>query len=203
MHKVGWLTAVPGTLGLMAGTVYAAASEEKPSAGMGVDELSLYTTPKQKLRYVEPEAGQLEQGVTVVRKTAEPYVTWCQGAFGTLKPKVDHTVQFGKDSFEYLKNPPSEFFPRAGIIGFAGALGLFLARGSRLKRLIYPTGLMALGASLYYPQQAAEIAKSAGDGVYDWTLQAYVAVEKLWKDKPSQKQAGGTSEKSTSGESKA
>lgn len=31
--------------------------------------------------------------------------------------------------------------------------------GSRIKKLIYPTGLMALATSLYYPQQAASVAK--------------------------------------------
>uniref|UniRef100_A0A0E9WSL9 MICOS complex subunit n=1 Tax=Anguilla anguilla TaxID=7936 RepID=A0A0E9WSL9_ANGAN len=31
--------------------------------------------------------------------------------------------------------------------------------GSRIKKLIYPTGLMTLATSMYYPQQAASVAK--------------------------------------------
>ncbi|XP_059403197.1 MICOS complex subunit MIC26-like [Carassius carassius] len=110
------------------------------------------------------------------------------GVYGTVKPKVDSTVQFRQNSHAYLKNPPPEFDPRAGVIGFAGILGLFLGRGSRLKKVIYPTGLMAVSASMYYPQEAVTIAKSSrntGDTVYDWALQAYVAVEKLIKGKPA------------------
>ncbi|XP_058238436.1 apolipoprotein O, a isoform X3 [Hemibagrus wyckioides] len=163
---------------------------EKPREEISIDELSLYTTPQQKFHYVEPEKGRMEENMTTLRKMTEPYVTWCQintnsaketvqGAYGVVKPKVDRTVQFGQDSYEYLRNPPKEFYPRAGVIGFAGILGLFLARGSRMKRLIYPTGLMAVGASMYYPQEAATIAKSTGDAVYDFTLQAYVTIEKL------------------------
>uniref|UniRef100_A0A8C2C9J4 MICOS complex subunit n=1 Tax=Cyprinus carpio TaxID=7962 RepID=A0A8C2C9J4_CYPCA len=123
------------------------------------------------------------------------------GVYGTVKPKVDSTVQFGQNSYVYLKNPPPEFYPRAGVIGLAGILGLFLGRGSRLKKVIYPTGLMAVAASMYYPQEAVTIAKNTGDTVYDLALQAYVAVEKLIKDKPASKK--DRAEKSSSGETKA
>ncbi|KAI5615787.1 MICOS complex subunit MIC26 [Silurus asotus] len=139
---------------------------ENLTEGMNVDELSLYTTPPQKLHYVEQEKGVMEENVTLLRNMAEPYITWCQ-------------LCHDGDSYVYLRNPPPEFYPRAGVIGFTGILGLFLARGSRMKRLIYPTGLMAVGASMYYPQKAATIAKSTGDAVYEFTLQAYVTVEKL------------------------
>ncbi|XP_036436743.1 apolipoprotein O, a isoform X2 [Colossoma macropomum] len=184
MYKVGGVAGLSGALGLWSASVLAAESE-KPSEGISIDELSLYTTPPQNLHYVEPEKGQVEEGVATLRKLAEPYTSWGQGVYGAVKPKVDSAVQFGQDSYTYLKNPPSEFYPRAGVIGFAGILGLFLARGSRLKKLVYPTGLMAVGASLYYPQQAATIAKSSGDALYDWALQAYVAAEKLTKGKPA------------------
>ncbi|XP_018590227.2 apolipoprotein O, a isoform X2 [Scleropages formosus] len=187
MYKVAGLATAPGAVGLMAGIVYAA-SEEKHDPILRTDELSLYTTPQEKSRCMEPEPSQLEQGMTLLRKAAEPYTTWCQGVYGTVKPKVENSIQFGKDSYEYLKDPPSGFYARAGVIGFAGILGLFLSRGSRIKKLIYPTGLMALSASLYYPQQAATIAKSTGDTLYEWSLQGYVAVETLWKAKANPKQ---------------
>ncbi|KAL4657387.1 MICOS complex subunit MIC26 isoform X2 [Arapaima gigas] len=198
MNKVAGLAAAPGAVSLMAGVVYAA-TEDKRDAAVKTDELSLYTTPQQKFRYVEPEAGQLEQSVAVLRKEAEPYTTWCQGICGTVKPKMENSLQFGKDSYEYLKDPPSGFYARAGVIGFAGFLGLFLSRGSRIKKLMYPTGLMALTASLYYPQQAATIAKTTGDALYEWSVQGYVAVETLWKGKTTPKQVkeqSGSTEKS-------
>lgn len=193
----------------------AASADDKPKTTLSVEELSLYSVPQQNIQPVESERGQLEERVAELRLMTEPYLTWCQqttrsakltvqGAYGTVKPKVDSTVQFGQNSYAYLKNPPPEFYPRAGIIGFAGILGLFLGRGSRLKRLIYPTGLMAVGASMYYPQEAVTIAKSTGDSVYDWALQAYVTVEKLFKDKPASKKDKQKDkvEKSSSGETK-
>ncbi|KAJ8390614.1 hypothetical protein AAFF_G00102200 [Aldrovandia affinis] len=175
MYKVAGLTAAPSTLCLMSGTVFAA-SEEKRDTTLKTNELSLYTVPQQKFRYVVPEAGWLEQSVTLWRKTAEPYTTRCQqtglavtekaqGVYREVKPKVESPIQFVKDSCEYLRDPPSGFYPRVGVIGFAGILGLFLARGSRVKKLIYPTGLMALGTSMYYPKQAASVAKVTGDTV--------------------------------------
>ncbi|KAJ8266969.1 hypothetical protein GJAV_G00136740 [Gymnothorax javanicus] len=175
MYKVVGLVAAPGALTLMTRTVFAA-SEEKHDTTLRTDELSLYTTPQQKFRYVEPEAGQLEQSVSLLRKAAEPYTTWCeqtgldvakkyQGVYREIKPKVESSMQFGKGFYGYLKDPPPGLYPRVGVIGFAGILGLFLARGSRIKKLVYPTGLMALAASMYYPQQAASVAKVTGDRV--------------------------------------
>ncbi|XDV21666.1 hypothetical protein PO909_026728 [Leuciscus waleckii] len=204
MYKVGGVAGVSGTLGLISTSVLAAA-DDKPSTTLSVDELSLYTTTAQKIQHVEPETGPVEEAVSTLRKLAEPYVTWCQGVYGTVKPKVDGTVQFGQNSYAYLKNPPPEFYPRAGIIGFAGILGLFLGRGSRLKRLVYPTGLMAVGASMYYPQEAVTIAKNTGDSIYELALQAYVSVEKLIRDTPASKkpQQKDQADKSSSGETKA
>ncbi|NXX05833.1 MIC26 protein, partial [Larus smithsonianus] len=89
---------------------------------------------------------------------------------------------FFSEGCEFLQNPPAGFYPRLGVIGFAGIVGLFLARGSKIKKLVYPAGLMGIGASMYYPQQAVAIAKVAGTQVYDWSLQGYIAVESLWKD---------------------
>ncbi|KTF86060.1 hypothetical protein cypCar_00037782 [Cyprinus carpio] len=134
-----------------------------------LSQLSLYTPPPQKIQRVQPERGQVEESVAALRKLAEPYTTWCQGVYGTVKPKVDSTVQFGQSS--------------------------------RLKKVIYPTGLMAVAASMYYPQEVLTVAKNTGDTVYDLALQAYVAVEKLIKGKPASKK--DRAEKSSSGETKA
>ncbi|XP_074850488.1 MICOS complex subunit MIC26 isoform X7 [Carettochelys insculpta] len=105
-------------------------------------------------------------------------------------PKVESTVERGRESCEFLRNPPPGFYPRLGVIGFAGIVGLFLSRGSKIKRLVYPVGFMGIGASLYYPQQAVAIAKITGSRLYDWSLQGYVAVESLWKDNPKKKKSG-------------
>ena len=77
-----------------------------------------------------------------------------QEMYSQTKPKMQSSVQWGLDSYEYLQNAPPGFFPRLGVIGFAGVVGLLLARGSKIKKLVYPPGFMGLAASLYYPQQA-------------------------------------------------
>ncbi|XP_070829549.1 MICOS complex subunit MIC26-like [Chaetodon trifascialis] len=174
-------SAMPAALSLFPVTVFAAAGdgEKEASAPLHRDELSLYGAPQQTSRYAEREAGQLEESVATLRKLAEPYTGWCQVTYNKIRPKVQSVVGFGNDTYNYLKNPPQDFYPRAGVIGFAGVLGLFLARGSRFKKLIYPAGLMAVSASMYYPEQAAAIAKSSGDSMYERAVQSYAAVEKM------------------------
>ncbi|XP_071347467.1 MICOS complex subunit MIC26-like [Trachinotus anak] len=174
-------SAMPGAWSILPITVFAAAGGEEKEATppVNVDDLSLYTAPPQKSRYVEPEAGQLEQSVATLRNLVEPYTARCQGTYHKIKPKVQSLVQRGNDTYAYLKNPPKDFYPRAGVIGFTGVLGLLLGRGSRIKKLIYPTALMTVSASLYYPEQAAAIAKSSGDNVYDRAVQSYAALEKM------------------------
>lgn len=163
-------------------TVFAATSdgEEESTTPVSRDELSLYTVPEQqKSRYAEPDTGELEQSVATLRKLVEPYAAWCQGAYDKVKPKVQGVVDLGSDTYASFQHPPKDFYPRLGVIGFTGVLGLFLARGSRIKKLLYPAGLMTLSASLYYPEQAAAIAKSTGDRVYDSAVQSYAAMEKI------------------------
>ncbi|KFV10529.1 Apolipoprotein O, partial [Tauraco erythrolophus] len=147
--------------------------------------LSLYSSPARETKYVENPQTQLEEGVSHLRHLMEPYTAWCQTEL-TDSSKVKVTSSLCSDFFsegcEFLQNPPAGFYPRLGVIGFAGIVGLFLARGSKIKKLVYPGGLMGIGASMYYPQQAVAIAKVAGTQLYDWSLQGYIAVESLWKD---------------------
>ncbi|KAM7379735.1 hypothetical protein PAMP_005266 [Pampus punctatissimus] len=190
--------AMPAALTLLPVTVYAATGDGKKEAAapLNRDDLSLYVAPPPlKSRYVEPGAGQLEQSVAALRKVAEPYTAWCQDIYGKIKPKVQGVVQLGDSTYAYLKNPPKDFYPRAGVIAFTGVLGLFLARGSRIKKLVYPAGLMTVSASLYYPEQAAAIAKSTGESVYDSAVKSCAAVEKMLKPRRE-------TEKSTDSETK-
>ncbi|XP_037313614.2 MICOS complex subunit MIC26-like [Pungitius pungitius] len=145
------------------------------------DELSLYGAPQRAAPRTEPEAGQLEQRVAALRQLAGPYTGWCRGVYDRIKPKVQGAVAAGNDTYAYLKNPPEDFYARAGVIGFTGVLGAFLARGSRVKKLVYPVSLMTVSASLYYPERAAAVAKSTGDSVYDRAVQSYAALERMVK----------------------
>ena len=160
--------------------VFATTEDNKPvPTVVDRDALSLYTTPKEKFRYVETEAGTLESGIASLRTSLQPYSAWCQDVYGNLRPKVQRVTRFGHEVYGYLRQPPEGFYPRVGIIGFAGVVGFFLARGSRIKRIVFPAGMIAIGSTLYYPEQAVAIGKCTGDSVYDCALQGYVALDKL------------------------
>uniref|UniRef100_A0A8C3RTS8 MICOS complex subunit n=1 Tax=Chelydra serpentina TaxID=8475 RepID=A0A8C3RTS8_CHESE len=186
------LGAAPASLSLLSIQVYALSAEkETPKKELlKIDELSLYSCPSHESKYVEEPQTQLEEGISYLRHSVKPYTAWCQALYTKAMPKVERTVERGRESCEFLKNPPPGFYPRLGVIGFAGIVGLFLSRGSKIKRLVYPVGFMGIGASLYYPQQAVAIAKVTGSRLYDWSLQGYVAVESLWKDSPKKKKSG-------------
>uniref|UniRef100_A0A8C6WWU0 MICOS complex subunit n=1 Tax=Neogobius melanostomus TaxID=47308 RepID=A0A8C6WWU0_9GOBI len=158
----------------------AAGTEDRAApAPLNREELSLYTVPEQNYNFIQHEPGQIEETVAAARSFVQPYFSWCRGTYNQIKPKVQRGVQLGADTYAFLRDPPKDFYPRAGVIGFTGILGLFLARGSRAKRLLYPAGLVAVSASLYYPERAAGIAKSTGDRVYAGAVQGYAALEKL------------------------
>ncbi|XP_066455904.1 MICOS complex subunit MIC26 [Eleutherodactylus coqui] len=183
MFKAVKFVAVPASLSFATLRVHAA-SETKapPETLLKVEELSLYSSPVPVARYVEDKKTELEEGISWLRTSTAPYTKWYQNVYEKVKPKVETAVEHSKVTYEILRDAPPGFYPRLGLIGFAGIVGLFLARGSRIKKIIYPLGFMGIGASLYYPQQAAMIAKDAGTLVYDWSLQGIVTVESLWKD---------------------
>ncbi|XP_068427253.1 MICOS complex subunit MIC26-like [Clinocottus analis] len=193
-------SAMPGAATFLLTPVFAAAAAAAGDGGPETpapllrDELTLYGAPRQESPpHVKPEAGQLEQRVASIRKLTEPYAGWCRDTYDAIKPRVQSAYSCGNDTYEYLKNPPKDFYPRAGVIAFTGVLGLLLARGSRVKRLVYPTGLMAVSASLYYPERAAAVLMSTGDSVYDQAVQGYAALEKMVK--PQSKAGKGTDSK--------
>lgn len=160
-----------------------------------IEELSLYSSPARETKYVENPKTELEEGVSRLRQVMEPYTAWCQDLYAKALPKLEKAVEHGREGYEFLQKPPAGFYPRLGVISFAGIIGLFLARGSKIKKLVYPAALMGMGTSMYYPQQAVAIAKVAGTQLYDWSLQGYIAVEALWKDNPKKKKSGEKGDK--------
>ncbi|XP_072284513.1 MICOS complex subunit MIC26 isoform X2 [Pyxicephalus adspersus] len=189
--------AFPASLGFAAFRVHAEnETKASPTIVLKVEELSLYSSPVQDSKFVEEKQTELEEGISWLRQSLVPYTNWCQDVYTKTKPKVETAVEHSKVTYEYLKDAPPGFYPRLGLIGFAGVIGLFLARGSRIKKIIYPLGFMGIGSSLYYPQQAATIAKDTSTVLYDWSLQGLVTLESLWKD-GGKKKTGKKEEKST------
>ncbi|XP_057575134.1 MICOS complex subunit MIC26 isoform X3 [Hippopotamus amphibius kiboko] len=205
MFKVIQRSVGPVSLSLLTFKVYASSKKDSPhKAAVKVNELSLYSVPEGQSKYVEEPRTQLEESISHLRHYCEPYTSWCQGQsvlissdthislfpsihflkemYSQTKPKMQSFVQRGLDNYEYLQNAPPGFFPRLGVIGFAGVVGLLLARGSKIKKLLYPPGFMGLAASLYYPQQAIVFVQVSGEKLYDWGLRGYIVVEDLWKE---------------------
>lgn len=173
----------PASLSLLTFKVYASQKKESPhKTSLKVNELSLYSVPEGQSKYVEEPRTQLEESISHLRQYCEPYTSRCQEIYSQTEPKMQSLVQWGLDSYEYLQNAPPGFLPRLGVIGFAGVVGLLLARGSKIKKLVYPPTFMGLAASLYYPQQAIIFAQVSGEKLYDWGLRGYIVIEDLWKE---------------------
>uniref|UniRef100_A0A2K6UQX2 MICOS complex subunit n=1 Tax=Saimiri boliviensis boliviensis TaxID=39432 RepID=A0A2K6UQX2_SAIBB len=134
----------PASLSLLTFKVYA------------FDELSLYSVLEGQSKYVEESRSLLEESISQLQHYCEPYTSWCQEAYSQT-----NLVQCGLDSYDHLQNAPPGFFPRLGVTDFAGLTGLLLARGSKIKKLVYLPDLMGLAPCIIHndPQQAFVFAK--------------------------------------------
>uniref|UniRef100_A0A8C5K4E8 MICOS complex subunit n=1 Tax=Jaculus jaculus TaxID=51337 RepID=A0A8C5K4E8_JACJA len=127
---------------------------------MAAFRLPIYTAPPLQSKYIEEQPGYLEMGFASIRMTTVHYISWCKSVYVLVKNGIMETVQFGKDAYVYLKNPPQDFLPKMGVITASGLAGLISARkGSRFKKITYPLGLATLGATVCYPAQSVIIAK--------------------------------------------
>ncbi|XP_062940127.1 MICOS complex subunit MIC27 isoform X2 [Cynocephalus volans] len=178
---MGKLTTMPAGLMYASVSVHVAKEEESKKQLVKPEELSIYTAPPLHSKYVEEQPGHLQKGFASIRTTTGRYIGWCKGIYGFVKNGIMDTVQFGKDAYVYLKNPPQDFFPKVGVITVSGLAGLFSARkGSRFKKITYPLGLATLGATVCYPVQSVIIAKVTGKKIYATSEQIYEAVKSLW-----------------------
>ncbi|XP_066496223.1 MICOS complex subunit MIC27 [Tiliqua scincoides] len=182
--KIAKWAALPTTLACASMNVYAATEDNPKSHQIKAHQLSIYNAPSQKSRYVDEKPGRLQTGISSIRGTAAYYLNGCKGAYLSIKNGIISSVQFGKDAYIYLKNPPPEFLPKVGAITISGLTGVVLARkGSRFKKIAYPLGLGTLGVCFCYPVQSVFVAKVTGKKVYAVSHKTYEAIGSLWTKK--------------------
>ncbi|XP_037677474.1 MICOS complex subunit MIC27 [Choloepus didactylus] len=175
------LTIMPAGL-LCASISVCTAKEEEPKKQLiKPEQLPMYTAPPLQSKYVEEQPGHLQMGFASIRTATGHYIDWCKGVYVFAKNGIMDTVQFGKDAYVYLKNPPQDFLPKIGVITVSGLTGLVSVRkGSRFKKIAYSLGLATLGATVCYPVQSIIIAKVTGNKAYTASQQIYEAIKSLW-----------------------
>ncbi|XP_012582548.1 PREDICTED: MICOS complex subunit MIC27 [Condylura cristata] len=179
--RMGMLRTMPAGLVCTSIIVHAANKEESKKQLVKPKQLPIYTAPPLQSKYVEEQPGRLQMGFANIRTTTGRYIDWCKGVYVFVKNGIMDTVQFGKDAYVYLKNPPRDFLPKMGVITVSGLAGVVSARkGSRFKKIAYPLGLATFGASVCYPAQSVIIAKVTGKKAYDTSQQIYEGVKSLW-----------------------
>uniref|UniRef100_A0A8C5XJP4 Apolipoprotein O n=1 Tax=Microcebus murinus TaxID=30608 RepID=A0A8C5XJP4_MICMU len=82
----------PASLGLLTLKVYAAPKKDSPPPNpMKIDELSVYSAPMGKSKYVEEPRTQLEESISQLRHYCEPYTRWSMNISKT------HLLDFFQD----------------------------------------------------------------------------------------------------------
>ncbi|XP_004868939.1 MICOS complex subunit MIC27 isoform X2 [Heterocephalus glaber] len=179
--RIEKLTTMPVGVIYASVSVHMAKEEESKKQLVRPEQLSIYTVPPLQSKYVEEQPGYLQMGFASIHTTTGCYIGWCKSIYVFVKNGVMDTVQFGKDAYVYLKNPPRDFLQKLGVITVSGLAGLVSARkGSRFKKIAYPLGLATLGAAVCYPVQSVIIAKVTGKKAYATSQQIYEAVKSLW-----------------------
>ncbi|NXX49041.1 MIC27 protein, partial [Tricholaema leucomelas] len=181
LSQVVRLAALSSSLPFACFTVHAATEKESKGQLVKPHQLPIYCAPPLQSQYVEEQPGHLQKRLSSVRQTTGHYLGWCKDAFVFIKNGIKDSIQFGKDAYVYLKNPPPEFLPKAGVITISGLAGMVMARkGSRLKKIAYPLGLTTLGIAVCYPAQSVVFAKVTGKKLLCASHQTYEAVRALW-----------------------
>nr|XP_023421356.1 MICOS complex subunit MIC27 isoform X4 [Cavia porcellus] len=158
--RIGKLTRMPMGVIYASVSVHLAKEEESKKQLVRPEQLPIYTVPPLQSKYVEEHPGYLQMGFASIRTTTSCYIGWCKSTYVLVKNGIMDTVQFGKDTYVYLKNPPRDFLPKLGVITISGLVGLVSARkGPRFKKIAYPLGLATVGATVCYPVQSVIIAK--------------------------------------------
>ncbi|KAK2114203.1 hypothetical protein P7K49_008469 [Saguinus oedipus] len=140
----------------------------------------MYTAPPPQSKHVEEQPGHLQMGFASTRTATGRYIGWCKGVYVFAKNGIMDTVQFGKDAYVYLKNPPQDFLLKMGVITVSGLVGLVSERkGSKFKKMTYPLGLTTLGATVCYPVQSVIIAKVTGKKIYATSQQIFETIKSL------------------------
>ncbi|XP_003471013.1 MICOS complex subunit MIC27 isoform X3 [Cavia porcellus] len=179
--RIGKLTRMPMGVIYASVSVHLAKEEESKKQLVRPEQLPIYTVPPLQSKYVEEHPGYLQMGFASIRTTTSCYIGWCKSTYVLVKNGIMDTVQFGKDTYVYLKNPPRDFLPKLGVITISGLVGLVSARkGPRFKKIAYPLGLATVGATVCYPVQSVIIAKVTGSKAYAISQQIYEAFKSLW-----------------------
>ena len=126
-------------------SVHATKEEESKKQLVKPEQLPVYIAPPLQSKYVEEQPGHLQTGFASIYTATGHYTGWCKGVYVFVKNGIMDTVQFGKDAYVYLKNPPRDFLSKMGVITVSGLAGLISARkGFKFKKITYPLGLATL-----------------------------------------------------------
>uniref|UniRef100_A0A2K5RFG8 MICOS complex subunit n=1 Tax=Cebus imitator TaxID=2715852 RepID=A0A2K5RFG8_CEBIM len=148
--RMGKLATMPEGLIYASVSVHAAKEEETKKQLVKPEQLPVYAALSLHAKYVEEQPGHLQVGFASIHTATGHYIGWCKGVYVFVKNGIMDTVQFGKDAYVYMKNPPWDFLPKMKVITVSNGLGF-----SKKK-----TG--HLGATVCYPVQSVIIAKVTG-----------------------------------------